>query len=76
MSKQIIIEQILQIVEQLPENQAKKVLAFAEKMIENDHQSQIFEDVQLGYAQKKTLDFLEDEDDLYSEADLKEIYHG
>ncbi len=73
MTKQAIIEHTVNVINQLPEEKAVEISDFADFLIKR------YEDVQLNkdltnLASGKSFDFLNDEEDLYTENDIKEVY--
>ncbi len=73
MTKQAIIEHTVNVINQLPEEKAVEISDFADFLIKR------YEDVQLNkdltnLASGKSFDFLNDEEDLYTESDIKEFY--
>lgn len=73
MTKQAIIEHTVNVINQLPEEKAVEISDFADFLIKR------YEDVQLSkdltnLASEKSFDFLNDEEDLYTESDIKEVY--
>lgn len=73
MTKQAIIEHTVNVINQLPEEKAVEISDFADFLIKR------YEDVQLNkdltnLASGKSFDFLNNEEDLYTESDIKEFY--
>ena len=76
MTKQAIIERTIRALNQLPEEKAKEMSDFAE-FITKRHEEQILtQDIQQLISTSNAFDFLDDEEDLYSETDLEEVYNG
>ena len=74
MTKQIIIERALKIIEQLPADKAEEVVDFAEFVMKRYEENKLSEGLQRLIADSQTFEFLNDEEDLYSKADLKQVY--
>ncbi len=76
MNKQTIIDRTMKTIMQLPEEKAKEVSDFAE-FIAKQYEDQILTNGIANLASNsKGFEFLNDEEDLYSEADIKEPYNG
>ncbi len=75
MTKKAIIEETLKAINELPETQAKEISDFARKKIAGYHTYKFLQEAKTIYTQNSAFDFLADEEDLYSESDLKKIYH-
>ncbi len=76
MTRQAIIEKTLWAINRLPEENAVAISAFAEAVMKQYEEHQLSLGLQKLAANSKAFDFLEEEADLYTEADLKEVYHG
>lgn len=76
MTRQAIIERTLKAINQLPEEKAAEILDFAEFMMKQYEEQQITTGVQRLTMNSQAFDFLNNEEDLYSENDLKEKYNG
>lgn len=76
MTRQAIIERTLKAINQLPEEKAEEISDFAEFMMKQYEEQQLSKGIPLLTASSQGFDFLNDEEDLYTEADLKERYNG
>lgn len=76
MTRKAIIERTIQTINQLPDDKVQEVSDFAEFMIQRLEDAQLVQGIQKLAAQGPAFDFLNDEEDLYSEADIKEVYNG
>ncbi|MEN9684333.1 MAG: hypothetical protein RLZZ28_119 [Bacteroidota bacterium] len=76
MTRQAIIERTLKAINQLPEDKAEEISDFADFVIARHEEGKLTEAIQQLSAESKSFDFLETEEELYSIADLKEVYHG
>ncbi len=76
MTRQAIIERTIKAINQLPEDKAEEISAFADFVSKRYEERLLSQDIQQLTADSKTFDFLKDEEDLYTEADLKEVYNG
>lgn len=76
MTRQAIIERTLRAINQLPEDKAEEISTFAEFVMKQYEEHQLSQRIQRMAASSRTFDFLNQEEDLYSESDLKEVYNG
>ena len=76
MTRQAIIERTIKAINQLPENKAEEISDFAEFMMKQYEEQRLTEGLHRLTASSQTFDFLHSEEDLYTEADLKEKYNG
>ncbi len=76
MTRQAIIERTLRAINQLPEEKAEEISTFAEFIMKQYEEHQLTQGIQKMVVQGSTFDFLNQEEDLYTEADLKEVYNG
>ena len=76
MTRQALIERTIKAINQLPDDKASEISDFIEFIIKRYEEDKLSEAIQHIAANGKTFDFLNDEEELYSEADLKEKYNG
>ncbi len=76
MTRQAIIERTLKAINQLPEDKAEEISDFAEFMMKQYEEQQLTKGIQRLTASSHAFGFLNDEEDLYTEDDLKEKYNG
>jgi hypothetical protein len=76
MTKQLIIERTLKIINQLPEDKAAEISDFADFVFKRYEEYELTKGIQQMVSESQTFDFLNNEEDLYSLADLKEVYSG
>jgi len=76
MTRQAIIERTIRAINQLPEDKAEEISDFADFVIKRFEEHRLTEGIQQLTSNSQVFDFLNDEEDLYSEADLKEVYNG
>jgi len=76
MTRQAIIERTLKAINQLPEEKAEEISDFAEFMMKQYEEQKLSEGIQRLIANSQTFDFLNNEEELYTEADIKEKYNG
>jgi len=76
MTRQAIIERTLRAINHLPEDKAEEISTFAEFVMKQYEEHQLTKGVQQLAASSGTFDLLHEEEDLYTESDLKEVYNG
>lgn len=76
MNRQAIIEKTLKAISLLPENKAEEISDFADFVIKKYEEQKLTDAIQQIAADSKTFAFLESEEELYTVADLKEVYNG
>lgn len=76
MTRQIIIERTLKIINQLPEDKALEISNFADFIFKRFEEQELTKGIQKMVSESQTFDFLKNEEEIYSLADLKEIYNG
>lgn len=74
MTRQALIQQTLDNLSKLPDQKLKEVADFAEFLLSKLENNLLTEGIQKLTMDSKSFQFLEDEEDLYTEADLKEKY--
>ena len=76
MTRQAIIERTLKAINQLPEDKALEISDFAEFMMKQYEEQQLSKGIQRLTANSRAFDFLNDEEEHYTEDDLKEKYNA
>ena len=76
MTRQIIIERTLKVINQLPEDKALEISDFADFIFKRFEEQEITKGIQKMVSESQTFDFLKNEEEIYSLADLKEVYNG
>ncbi len=76
MTKQRIIERTVSAINRLPAEKAEEILTFVDFVAKRYEEQQLSQGVQKLANESKSFSFLYDEEDLYSEADLKEVFNG
>ena len=76
MTRQAIIEKTIKAINQLPQDKAEEISDFAEFIIKRYEEHRLTQGIQQIASASETFNFLNTEDELYSEADLKEVYNG
>lgn len=75
MRRQSIINRTLKVLNQLPEEKAEEISTFAEFVMKQYEEHQLAQGLVVLAEDSKTFGFLEQEEDLYSESDLKEVFN-
>jgi len=76
MNKELIIKQTIEVINKLPENKAEEISDFANFVIKRYEENRLTEELHNVISHSNTFDFLQKEEDLYTEADIKEKYNG
>lgn len=74
MTKQAIIERTVKIINQLPESKAEEISDFADFVIKRYEEQALTQGIQHIISDSQSFYFLKNEEDLYSEKDLKKIF--
>lgn len=75
MTRQAIIERTVKAINQLPEEKAAEISTFAEFVMKQYEEHQLSQALQQFASDNSAFSFLHEEEELYSESDLKEVYH-
>ena len=75
MTKQTIIEKTVLIINQLPEDKTEEIFDFADFLMKRHEEYSLNKDIQNMLSQGNSFDFLNQEEELYSEEDIKEKYN-
>lgn len=76
MTKQIIIERTLKAINELPTDKAQEIYDFADFIIKRYEEHQLIQGIQKLTSESEAFEFLNNEEELYSLSDLKEVYNG
>lgn len=76
MNRQAIIERTVRAINQLPEEKAAEISTFAEFVMKQYEDHQFSQGIQKLATDSAAFAFLNEEEELYSESDLKEVYNG
>ena len=74
MDKQILIDKTVRKIKLLPEAKIKEIDSYVDFLLSKIDNQIILEGIQKLTSESKSFDFLNDEEDLYNESDLKEKY--
>jgi hypothetical protein len=75
MTRQLIIDRTVKAINQLPEDKAEEISDFADFVIKRYEEHKLTTGIQQLTLDSLAFDFLNKEEDLYSETDLKEVYN-
>ena len=76
MTKQLIIERTLKVINQLPEDKAEEISDFADFIFKRYEEHELTKGIQRMASESQAFEFLNNEEEIYSIADLKEVYNG
>lgn len=76
MTRQAIIERTIRAINKLPEEKAEEISTFAELVMKQYENHQLSKGIQYIAATNSAFDFLNEEEEIYSESDLKEVYNS
>ncbi len=76
MTRQAIIERTINAINRLPEEKALEISDFADFLSKRYEEDKLTQGIQQLASDSDTFNFLAEEEELYSEADLKEVYNG
>lgn len=76
MTRQTIIEKTLKAINQLPEDKAEEISVFADFLIKRYEDDRLIKEIQQVAAESRSFGFLNNEEDIYTTDDLKQVYNG
>ena len=76
MTRKAILERTIRAINKLPEDKAEEISTFAEFDMKQYEEQKISQGIQEMTSDSTSFDFLHDEEELYTEADLKVVYDG
>lgn len=76
MTRQLIIERTLRVINQLPEDKAAEISDFADFVFKRYEEHLLTSGIQKVVSESQAFNFLHNEAEIYSVADLKEVYNG
>ena len=74
MTRETLIQRTLTVLAKLPPDKASEIADFADYILKKYDDSILQKGIETLISDSKTFDFLKNEEDLYSLADLKERY--
>ena len=75
MIREAIIERTIKALNQLPDDKAQEISDFVDFIIKRYEEHQLTEGIQEITSKSEAFNFLNEEEDLYSLSDLKEVYN-
>ena len=76
MTRQLIIERTLKVINQLPDEKAEEISDFADYVFKCYEEHELTNGIQKMASESQAFDFLINEEEIYSVAYLKEVYNG
>ena len=76
MTKQTIIERTLKAINELPQDKAEEISDFADFVFKRYEEQELTNGIQKITSESHSFDFLNNEEEIYSIADLKKVYNG
>ena len=76
MTRQLIIERTIKAINQLPEDKAEEISDFADFIMKRFEDHSLTEGIKKLTSNSQVFDFLKNEEDIYTESDLKVLYNG
>lgn len=76
MTKQLIIERTLKAINQLPDDKAEEISDFADFVFKRHEEQELSKGLQSIVSESEAFNFLNDEQEIYSVADSKEVFNG
>ncbi|HBX49800.1 MAG: hypothetical protein A2275_04465 [Bacteroidetes bacterium RIFOXYA12_FULL_35_11] len=74
MTRDILMKKTIEKIQKLPESKLKEVSDFADFLLNKINNQILTDGIMQLTAKSKSFDFLNNEEDLYTKNDLKEIY--
>ncbi len=74
MTKQLIIERTAKIINQLPDNKAVEISDFADFIFKRYEEEELTKGIESMISESDSFQFLNDDEDIYSVKDLKEVF--
>ena len=76
MNKQAIIDRTVKAINKLPEEKAREISDFADFITKQYEEQTLTNGIAKLVADSSTFNFIKDEEELYTIADIKEPYNG
>jgi len=76
MTRQAIIEKTLQAINKLPEDKAEEISDFAEFVSKRYEDQLLTQSIQKMTSDSPSFYFLEEDEEIYTVNDLKQVYNG
>ena len=75
MTKQILIDRTIKVINELPQDKAAEISDFAEFVFKRYEENELIIGIQNIVSKSHAFEFLNNEEEIYSIADLKEVYN-
>jgi len=76
MTKQILIDRTIKVINELPQDKAAEISDFAEFVFKRYEENELIIGIQNIVSKSEAFEFLNNEEETYSMADLKEVYNA
>jgi len=76
MTKQILIDRTIKVINELPQDKAAEISDFAEFVFKRYEENELIIGIQNIVSKSQAFEFLNNEEEIYSMADLKEVYNA
>lgn len=76
MTRQTIIEKTLQAINKLPEDKAEEISDFADFVYKRYEDQLLAQSIQKMTSDSPSFSFLEEDEEIYTVKDLKQVYNG
>lgn len=76
MTRKAIIEKTLQAINKLPEDKAEEISDFADFVYKKYEDQLLAQSIQKMTSDSNSFSFLEEEEEIYTVKDLKQVYNG
>lgn len=75
MTRQILIERTINALKQLPQEKAEEISDFADFLFKRYEEKMLSKGIQKMVSTSESFEFLMNEEEIYTVADLKEVYN-
>ena len=76
MTQQILIDRTIKVINELPQDKAAEISDFAEFVFKRYEENELINGIQNIVSKSEAFEFLNNEEEIYSMADLKEVYNA
>lgn len=76
MNREAIIQHTSSIISKLPQDKAEEISDFADFVMKRYEEHLLLEGIHKINTESQSFDFVKDDQELYTEADLKEVYNA
>lgn len=74
MTRTLLIDQTVKSIKKLPENKLREVSDYVEFLLQREEEVEYRKQIAQAASESRAFSFLEDEEELYVDSDLKVIY--